>query len=190
MRYDETTQVQLVSFFDFVAGGTSGIPQSNNNVISDFIGHLFLIFGDLFLDDELRKNNDSVNSYAIIRYMDDIYISITFKEQDRDKCLYSLAPRFSDCLYENLGLRLNPKTRLFQLKKEDDKEELERNLKKVSQGFEIADEENKEPPPDKIKNIFKQLKKLKCSSTDPITQGAGYNLRYPLGEKRGADRSP
>ena len=61
MHYDETTQVQLVSFFDFIAGGTSGIPQSDNNVISSFIGHLFLVFGDLFLDDELGKHNDLVN---------------------------------------------------------------------------------------------------------------------------------
>ena len=81
MHYDETTQVQLVSFFDFVSSGTSGIPQSDNNVISSFIGHLFLVFGDLYLDDELRRHNNLVNRHEIIRYMDDIYISITFKER-------------------------------------------------------------------------------------------------------------
>ena len=174
MRYDATTQAQLVSFFDFVVEGTSGIPQSDNNVISDFIGYLFLAFGDLFLDDELRKNNDSVENYAIIRYMDDIYISITFREPDndlRDQFLNSLAPRIADCLYENLGLRLNPKTRLFDLGKEEDKDEFERNLKKVSQGIEIADEENNEQPTDKIEKIFRQLKKLKNSSIDPHFQG-------------------
>ena len=73
-HYNETTQAQLVSFFDFVSGGTSDIPQSDNNVISSFIGHLFLVFGDLFFDDELRKHGDSVDSYTIIRYVDDIYI--------------------------------------------------------------------------------------------------------------------
>ena len=66
-----------------------------------------------------------------------------------------------------MGLRLNPKTRLFDLEKEKDKQELEKKLKKVSQGIEIADEENKEQPADKIKNIFKQLRKLKNSSIDP-----------------------
>ena len=174
MRYDATTQAQLVSFFNFVVGGTLGIPQSDNNVISDFIGYLFLIFGDLFLDDELRKNNDSVENYAIIRYVDDIYISITFREQDkdlRDQFLNSLAPRIADCLYENLGLRLNPKTKLFDLEEKDDRDELERNLKKVSLGIEIADEENDEQPADKIEKIFRQLKKLKNSSIDPHFQG-------------------
>ena len=174
MHYDEKTQAQLVSFFDFVSGGTSGIPQSDNNVTSGFIGHLFLTFGDSFLDDELHKKNNSVENYAIIRYMDDIYISIIFREQDndlRDQFLNSLAPRISDRLYENLGLRLNPKTRLFDLKKKADRDELEKKLKKVSQGIEIADEENKEPPADKIKNIFTQLENLKSSSIEPHFQG-------------------
>ena len=135
MNYGEATQGQLVSFFDFLAGGKSGIPQSNNNVISSFIGHLFLTFGDLYLDNQLSKQDDSVDSYKIIRYMDDVYISIVFKEKDsisRTKFLHSLAPRISDCLYEHLGLRLNLKTRLFQLKDPCDKAELQRNLKRVS----------------------------------------------------------
>ena len=34
---------------------------NHNNMSSlDFIGHLFLAFGDLFLDDELREDNDSI----------------------------------------------------------------------------------------------------------------------------------
>ena len=174
MCYDAKTQDQLVYFFDFVMSGTSGIPQSDNNIISSFIGHLFLVFGDLFLDDELRKYDDLVDNYVIIRYADDVYISITFKEQGSDlssaqsidfrkKVLNSLAPRISDRLYKKLGLRLNRKTRLYELNKKEDREALERNLKKVSPGFEIADEENNEPPADKIENIFKQLEKLKCS---------------------------
>lgn len=173
MRYDATTQAQLISFFNFVVGRTSGIPQSDNNVMSDFIGYLFLVFGDLFLDDELRKNNDSVENYAIIRYVDDMHISITFREQDnnlRDRFLNSLTPRISDCFYENLGLRLNPKTKLFDIEKEDDRNELESNLKKVSQGIEIADEENKESSDKKVDNIFGELDNLKGSSIDPHFQ--------------------
>ena len=67
---------------------------------------------------------------------------------------------------KDLGLRLNPKSRLIDLEKEDDKNEHERNLKMVSQGIEIADAENTEPPPDKLKNIFTQLDNLKGSSVD------------------------
>ena len=174
MCYDAATQIQLVSFFDFVMGGTLGIPQSDNNIISDFIGHLFLVFGDLFLDDALAKYNDSLDKYVIIRYVDDIYISITFKKQDgnlsdaqskniKKKVLNSLAPRISDCLYEKLGLRLNPKTRLYWLNDKKDKEELEKNLKKVSPGLETADKKNKQSPTVKLDKIFDELKQLKCS---------------------------
>ena len=177
-HYNETTQAQLVSFFNFVMGGTSGIPQSDNNVISSFIGHLFLVFGDLFFDDELRKHVDSVDSYTIIRYVDNIYISITFKEQDSNLTgarakidlrnqFNSLAPRISDCLYKNLGLRFNPKTQLFILENPKDKEKLEKSLKKVSQGIEMPDEENNEPLAAQIKQMFEQLKQLKKSSIAP-----------------------
>ena len=41
----------------------------------------------------------------------------------------------------------------------------------VSQGIEIADEENDEQPVDKIDKIFRQLKQLKNSSIDPHFQG-------------------
>lgn len=163
MCFDETTRAQLNSFFDFIGGGRSGIPQSDNNIISSFIGHLFLSFGDLYLDDELRKQDDLIANHMIIRYMDDIYISTAFKEQDRDlrtKFLNSIAPRISDCLHDKLGLRLNPKTRLFDLRIDGDREALERNLKRVSEGIEIVDEDNT-PPKEKIKRIFGQLKKLK-----------------------------
>ena len=174
--YDETTRSALGSFFDFVASEASGIPQSNNDVISSFIGHLFLAFGDLFLDDELCEDNDLIRCYTIIRYMDDIYISITFREEScelRHRFLHSLAPRIADCLHQNLGLRLNPKTRLFPLNDPTAKKELEGCLKRVSTEFEIADEENKQSPPDKIENIIGQLKKLKHSDIDPYFERHG-----------------
>ena len=164
MCYDERTQTQLIYFFDFIARGASGIPQSDNNIISDFIGHLFLVFGDLFLDEEIRQHNDSVKCHSIIRYADDLYISITFKEQDkalRTGLLNSLAPRIADCLHKKLGLRLNPKTRFFDLRNQDDTDALERNLKQVSEGNEIEHDEGNAPPEEKIRNIFDELTKLR-----------------------------
>ena len=172
MRYDEATQAQLVSFFDFVADGTSGIPQSNNNILSDFIGYLFLVFGDLYIDDELDKHSDLLDYHSIIRYMDDIYVSLTFKEQDSDlrAKFNSVAPCISDCLNEKLGLRLNPKTMIFRLSEENDRKALERNLKMVSPD-ETGDADNTDSPKKKIKNIFKQLKKLKGFPIAPYFQG-------------------
>ena len=170
MSYDEATRSQLISFFDFVAGGTLGIPQSDNNVVSSFIGHLFLVFGDLYLDDELLKHKNSFESHKIIRYMDDIYISITFKKQaiDLRSSFNSLAPGIADCLHQKLGLRLNPKTTIFRLKEKADREALLANLKMVS--LEDDDGENDAPAEKKIEEIFKQLRKLKLSPSAPHFQ--------------------
>ena len=181
MYYDETTRSQLISFFEFAAGGMSGIPQQSNDVVSSFIGHLFLVFGDSFLNDKLLLNSDSVESYSIIRYVDDINISITFNEQVSNpggshsllnlrNMFNALAPRMSDCLYENLGLRLNPKTKIFRLMEEKDRQAFKQILKKVSQGIEIPDEESDESAPNKMKKIFKALTDLKTSPMAPHFQ--------------------
>ncbi len=171
LHYDETTYGQIVSFFDFVACGTSGIPQSDNNIVSDFIGYLYLAFGDLFLDDELRDNIDSIENHAIVRYVDDIYVSITIKGKDRDlRAKFNpLAARIADCLHQKLGLRLNPKTKIFRLKEKSDIDALKDNLKAVSRDDDAYDQSNA-PPAEKIKNIFKQLEKLKRFPIAPYFQ--------------------
>lgn len=162
LQFDEITYDQLVAFFEFVACGNSGIPQSDNNVISDFVGYLFLAFGDLYLDDELCTCKDTVQDHAIIRYVDDIYVSITLKEQDSDlRAQFNpLAVRISDCLHEELGLRLNPKTKIFRLKKKSDRDALTRNLKMISQDDDAEDRTIAHPAL-KIEHIFEQLEELK-----------------------------
>ncbi|MFM6346395.1 MAG: AbiA family abortive infection protein, partial [Dolichospermum sp.] len=55
MAYDIFTKEQIISLFSFISNGKSGIPQSDNNIISGFIGYLYLVFGDIFIDDILRK---------------------------------------------------------------------------------------------------------------------------------------
>jgi len=81
MDFDAITKEQITFFFGFLANGGDGIPQSDNDILSNFIGYLYLAFGDLFIEDELRKDNNIVDKYAIIRYVDDIHISITFNEK-------------------------------------------------------------------------------------------------------------
>lgn len=185
MCFDEITRSQLVSFFDFVASGSSGIPQLNNDVISSFIGNLLLVFGDLILDDKLFKNNGLVEDYAIIRFMDDIFISITFHGKNgnssdnptilnlRDS-LNSLVTRIADCFYENLELRFNPKTEIFQLRDDSEKIKFQKSVKKVSRKFSheirIPDEENDQSLDSRLNKIFNALKELKSSSTAPHFQ--------------------
>ena len=177
MSFDPITRGQISSFFEFVSNGRTGIPQTDNDVISSFLGYLYLVFGDLFLDQEVNKDCTIVFEHAIIRYMDDMYITLDFHSDiswtEREIYISSLAARISDCLYQRLGLRLNTKTRLFWLHKQNNIAELLKNLKKVSPGYEIKDDDNKSDPNDKLDLIFKQLEKLKKSTLDPTFDERG-----------------
>ncbi|MCG4586068.1 hypothetical protein L0P56_11245, partial [Anaerosalibacter bizertensis] len=55
-----------------------GIPQSDNNIISDFIGYLYLLFADMTISDEIR--DEKIEYSKVIRYVDDIYIIIKYKD--------------------------------------------------------------------------------------------------------------
>jgi hypothetical protein len=55
---------------------------------------------------------------------------------EREHSVSELSARIADCLYGELGLRLNTKTKLFWLSEEKDKGELLKSLKKVSSGYE------------------------------------------------------
>lgn len=75
MAYDIFTREQIICLLHFISNGKSGIPQSDNNIISSFIGYLYLVFSDLFIDDILKTYKEKIDSHKIIRYTDDIYIS-------------------------------------------------------------------------------------------------------------------
>ncbi len=181
MRYDGFTREQIICFFMFIAKGKAGIAQSDNNIISNFIGYLYLIFGDLFIDDILKTHRDVIEIYKIIRYTDDIHISITFKEKIDDKkqgeLAYIIALQIAEVLYTKLNLKLNLKTRLFRLKSKQEKDELLTNIRKLSPNNEYTkhdgDPDETESssqvvnnPQDKLKKIFKELRKIKKSKIE------------------------
>ncbi len=72
------------------------------------------------MDDILKKHRDVIDKYKIIRYTDDIHISITFKKEIEEKrqgeVAYVIALQIAEVLYTKLNLKLNLKTRLFRLK--------------------------------------------------------------------------
>jgi len=181
MTYDSNTREQIVCLFQFIANGkSSGIPQSDNNIISNFIGYLYLVFGDLLIDDVL-KSTDIIDSHKIIRYTDDIYISITFKHgishEEQGTLIHSIASQIAEVLYSRLDLKLNLKTRLYRMGKQEEKEELLKTIRKVSPGNEyVTEEENLhniedikvaiEIPQEKLDKVFEELRKIKKSRVE------------------------
>ncbi len=89
LQFDPIAREQIASFFDFIANRRISIPQTDNDVISSFIGNLYLVFSDLFIEQEIRKYTSRIREHAIIRYVDDVYISLEFREHvsQTEKCL-------------------------------------------------------------------------------------------------------
>lgn len=172
LHYDAVAMEQITSFFHFLTGGKSGIPQGDNDIISGLIGYLYLVFADLIMDDLLSSLNEFLDCHTIIRYVDDIYISVSFKpvldREARESVASLLAYRVADDLYGKLGLRLNrTKSRLYWLEEQEDVEALLSNLRKVSPEYYVVDDEEDEAPENKIVNIFHELGKLKQSHAVP-----------------------
>ncbi|MEO0849187.1 MAG: AbiA family abortive infection protein [Cyanobacteria bacterium J06648_1] len=182
MRFDTFAREQIICLFQFISYGKSGIPQSDNDILSSFIGYLYLIFGDLFIDDILVGYKNAIDSHHIIRYNDDIYISITFKynlePQSQSFYIHSIAAQIAEVLYSELGLKLNLKTKLYKLSQEEDKNELLKIIRKTSQSndFIVLERENDEndhqhetsvqSPQEKLDLIFAELIKIKNSKPE------------------------
>ena len=162
--FDHSTIEQLQFFFDFLGAGEKGIPQFENDIISGFLGHLYLCFADLYIDADIRKNGAQViESHRILRYMDDTYIVIVFRAESQEKdiqgFLSGLFWRISDLLYYKLGLRLNPKADLFWLRDPEQRDALIKLLRKVSPEYHVS-EAGDETIDNKMNNIFAEVEKL------------------------------
>ena len=177
MVYDTFTREQIICLFQFISNGKPGIPQTDNDVVSSFIGYLYLVFGDMFIDDLLKNEDhkDIIDSHKIIRYVDDIDIFITFKQNINQEYqglfIHSVASQIADILYSELGLKLNMKTRLYRLSEEDEKEEYIKNIRKSSLGDEYfsviqKDNQKEEKPQNKLNKIFRELEKIKNSRVE------------------------
>jgi AbiA family abortive infection protein len=136
LAFSVDTQSELRTFFEFVSRGRPGIPQSDNDPISSFLGHLFLVFGDLMIDDEIASHHSLLQAHRLIRYMDDIYVVLDFApgQQRAQQRLFvmSLLEKIADDFYLQLGLKLNDKTRLYWLDTQEEVDHLLESIKKIS----------------------------------------------------------
>lgn len=167
LNYDVSTVEAITFFFKYLNSNRSGIPQTENDIIGGFIGYLYLVFADLLFHSEVVREHDLIENHSIIRYVDDIYIVLEFKQtvlhSERESFVDSLSSRIADILFYRLNLKLNMKSRLYWLSNNDDLEALLRNLKKVSGSYYIPDDDREDTPQEKVNNIFAELQKLKSS---------------------------
>ena len=154
--------------------GKTGIPQADNDIVSSFLGNLYMVFGDLLIDQELATDSEIVQSHSVTRYCDDIYITIDFhpdcSTNVREDYVGALKHRLADMFYFELALNTNAKSRTYWLNNEKQIEDLLATLKKVSPQYHMSDDKEDEHPVTKVKNLFDELRKLKKSQLDPSTK--------------------
>lgn len=169
-NYDEKTIIEIENFYKFVLYGKEGIPQSDNNIISGFLGYLYFVFADINISSKIKNIcNEYIENYNIVRYVDDIYIILEYKDDVDEKLKnnYSLRilTEISDLLYYKFNLKINNKTKIFDFRNQMGYENLLKELKKVSLEFEdyISDEEIAKTPQEKLDKIIEIIERYNLS---------------------------
>ena len=167
LAYDTQTIEQIRFFFRFLMNNKKGIPVTDNDVISGYLGHLYLSFADLEIDD-LLDPEPILGDHHLIRYVDDYYISLTFMpntpRQERADFITYIASRISDIFHESFDLRLNAKTEVYWLEEENSRKRLISNLKRVSNSFSIVEDEEEgqgEEGQDRLDQLLSEVEHLK-----------------------------
>ena len=180
-NFDSSAKEQIEFYYSFLSNGIDNIPQSDNNIISNFISHLYLTFGDFIIEDllqELNKEYEIITSYKIIRYVDDIYISIEFKdysifeleytEDTRNGLIYQLLNKIADKFYRELNLRFNGKAELFRIDNAEDKSKLLDLIKKVSEDYPEPETEEEISVEDKVNRLLGLIESIKTRDVSQV----------------------
>ena len=180
-EFESSTKEQIEFFFKFLGNGCDNIPQSNNNIVSNFISNLYLIFGDLIIQDtliELNKKCNIVNDYKIIRYVDDIYLAIDFKEYSesdplytediRNGFIYQLLNKIADDFYRELNLRFNDKAELFIISQEEEKKQLIEHIKKVSEDYPEPESDRDTSVAAKVNRLLVLIEEIKARDVSQV----------------------
>ncbi|PRY08963.1 AbiA family abortive infection protein [Pontibacter ummariensis] len=183
-NFDKST-VDLIDFyFKFLNEDRDCLPQSDNNVVSSFIGYLYLTLGDLYIEDsinELRRLSPNfLKEYKIIRYVDDIHVSLDFFSPKDDakvhaaresKFIYDLLNIISDKFYKNLNLRFNSKTEIFDLNKKKDFNLLKNLVESSSAEYPEPNTNTGTSIPDKGQLILDTLERIKALDLLNVIEG-------------------
>lgn len=169
-KFDEHSRAQILDFMNFLSKDKGGIPQLDNDIVSSYLGYLYLRLGELDIDSEISQNYGLIEDHQITRYIDDIYIALKFKNNLEpamvNQCVNNLGSRIADILHYRLGLRLNEKTRFFRLSIEDERKDFIKSLKKISREDYSNEDDLSGKAPERLDALLKELRNLKNTKYD------------------------
>jgi len=180
-NFDSSTKEQIEFYYRFLNNGIDSIPQSDNNIISNFISHLYLTFGDFIIEDainELDNEYKIVIDYKIIRYVDDIYISLDFKTFDifelqytddtRNGFIYQLLNKIADEFFKQLNLRFNGKAELFRIGNVNERQNLLDLIKKVSEDYPEPESDKDIAVAEKVNRLLGLIDDIKARDVSQV----------------------
>ena len=136
-KFDTNKIKNISDFYKFIMNGKNGIPQSDNDIISSFISSLYMKLVDIDIIDLISNMNlKNLDKYKIVQYCDDTYIILDFDEHKNDDVYISInriLEEISLKLTQRYNLKFNNKSRIFDLSKESNIEELKSCIKINSQ---------------------------------------------------------
>lgn len=161
-NYNQSTKQNILFFFNYIMKEQKGVPQSEQNILSSYISHVYLSTFDFrvenyFLNKGLR--------FKYIRYVDDTYI-ILDKYQGYEKNLNQSIQDLEGILYSELKLRFNAsKIKIYSINTEIEFKLFLTALKNVSVQQLPAKEEdninNEKSLIDKANELIEVLQEIK-----------------------------
>lgn len=167
-NFNQTTKDTIFNFFKYIMSDKEGMPAIEQSPLNNFLGYLYLCFAELKIYDNLKeKYKDIFKNIKFFRYVDDLYISMEFIDDNypsnkKIPLILEILSFIRELLYFNFNLKINNKTKWFDLSNTNQLEELKKELKDTSLnqgGF----SENELSPPDKYKKITQIIKAIKES---------------------------
>lgn len=163
-NYTKENIDKIIKFYKYISiESKDDIPVYDNGISSDFMGYLYLFFIEREIFKELTEKYLEIE-FELIRYVDDIFIVIDFKNEIKiaemmEKALKILS-NISNTLYSKYKLHLNAKTKIYDCSNEEEIEQLKEDLSLLS-NEEIEPENEIKNPQDSLDEIFSELEKIK-----------------------------
>jgi AbiA family abortive infection protein len=134
-NFDSQSINNIIDFYRYLMSQERGIPQTDVNIMSTFIGHLYMTYVDMAVHDIVR-DSDRIDGHQMVRYVDDTYMRLSFNSEisssKKDKISKDIIVRISEKIADEFGLHVNAKSKLYRPGVESERESFMSDLVKPS----------------------------------------------------------